>query len=276
MRSSTVLGARSWARQVAPRGPFRADQLRAGDPYELSQGHAIECLPVGARGERANLLGGAVLESDPAVEAAGVDTGFSPEPGTMRAPDIAVGNIPDAPGWVKGTPPLAVEYADIGQDEEDLLVKIEELFAAGTQMFWVVRLVGARRVEVHEPGKPMRTAGPGEVLEAPGILKNGVPVEALYSREAAHEVILRNLLQRRGIESLDALEEHGRQEGRREAEHGQRIEARAALGRVLARRGLAVSAELEARIEACSDLPTLRRWLEEAAVATSAAEALEG
>lgn len=263
---------RSSARQVTPRGPFRADQLRAGDPYELSQGHAIECLPVGARGGKANLLGGAVLESDPAVESAGVDTGFSPEPGTMRAPDVSVGNIPDAPGWVKGTPPLAVEYADIGQDEEDLLVKIGELFAAGTRMFWVVRLVGPRRVDVHEPGKPMRTAIPGEVLEAPGILKNAVPVEALYSREAAHEVILRNLLQRRGVESLEALEEQVRQEGQQE----RRIEARAALRRVLARRGLAVSAELEARIEACGDLPTLGRWLEEAAVATSAAEALEG
>ncbi len=28
-------------------GPFRAEQIRSGDPYELSDGHAIECMPTG-------------------------------------------------------------------------------------------------------------------------------------------------------------------------------------------------------------------------------------
>lgn len=36
-------------RMLAP-GPFRADQIREGDPYELSNGHAILCLPTGMRG----------------------------------------------------------------------------------------------------------------------------------------------------------------------------------------------------------------------------------
>ncbi len=74
---------------------------------------------------------------------------------------MAVGNVPDAPGWVEGASPLAVEYADAGQNESDLGTKIAQLLDAGTQLVWVVRLSGPRRVE---------TAG--EELTAPGILRN--------------------------------------------------------------------------------------------------------
>jgi len=60
----------------------------------------------------------------------------------------------------------------------------------------------------------------------------------------------------------------GRIEGRIE-------EARSSLRHVLALRGLALSAEQEARIDACGDLDTLRRWLDQAVVVASAAEALQ-
>lgn len=140
-------------RMLAP-GPFRADQIREGDPYELSNGHAILCLPTGRRGGRANLTGGSVLETDPAVKAAGVDIGYSDKPTHLRAPDVSVGDIPNEAGWATEAPPLAVEYADRGQDEEELKAKIAELLAAGTRFVWVVRLTGPRRVEVlREPGK---------------------------------------------------------------------------------------------------------------------------
>ena len=49
---------------------------------------------------------------------------------------------------------------------------------------------------------------------------------------------------------------------------------RGALRRILARRGIQLRPEDSARIDACTDLPTLERWLEEAAVAGSAEEAL--
>jgi hypothetical protein len=49
---------------------------------------------------------------------------------------------------------------------------------------------------------------------------------------------------------------------------------RGALRRILARRGIELRPEDSARIDACADLPTLERWLEEAAVAGSAEEAL--
>ena len=161
-------------------GPFRADQIREGDPYELSNGHPILRMPTGQRGGRANLTGGSVLETDPAVKAAGVDIGFSDNPGHLRAPDVSVGDIPNEPGWASKAPPLAVEYADRGQNEDDLQAKIREMLDAGTRYVWVVRLVGPRRVEIHEKGKAMRRAHAGEELTAPGILQNPVPVDALY------------------------------------------------------------------------------------------------
>jgi hypothetical protein len=151
-----------------------------------------------------------------------------------------------------------VEYADRGQDEDKLAEKIADLLAEGTRFVWVVRLVGKRRVEVHEPGKPVTTLGPGEVLLAPGILQNPVRVEALYDRDAAHEATLANLLQRRGYRDLEAVREEGREEGR---EAG-RVEAlRDAVRSLLTTRGVTIDAAELARIEACDDVERLKRWL---------------
>lgn len=249
------------------RGPFQADQLRSGDPYELSNGHPIQCLPTGGRGSRAILVGGSVLDSDPDVDSAGVDTGCSPEPGTLRAPDVAVGNVPDEPGWVRHAPPLAVEYADVGQDEDDLATKIGELFAACTKIVWVVRLTGPRRVEIYEPEKPMRLAHQGDELHAPGILRNPVPVAALYDRETAHEVVLRNLLQRQGYSSLDEVKDSGRAEGEART-------LKADILDVLEARGLAVDDDFRAAVDSCNDQTVLRRWHRQAVTADSVAEIL--
>ena len=196
------------------RGPYRADQIAEGSPYELSNGHRIHCMTTGRRGGRANLVGGEVLETDPAVAAAGVDVGFSNDPNHLRAPDVSVGDFANEPGWDPNAPPLAVEYADTGQDEAELKKKIAELLAAGTKHVWVVRLTGPRRVEIHERGRKVRLAKPGDALLAPGILKNPVPVAALYDRDAAHEATLRNLLQRRGYEDLDAVISKGVAQGK--------------------------------------------------------------
>jgi len=245
------------------KGGFTTDQVREGSRYELSQGHPIWCAPTGGAGARGSIAGGQVLDSDPAVESAGLDAGYALDADTLRAPDIAVGNVPDKPGWIPGVPPLAVEYAGTGQDEEKLQTKIAELLAAGTRHVWVVRLVGPRRVEVYEPEKPVRTFGPGEELSAPGVLKNVVPIEALYDRDKAHELTLRNLLQRKGFESLEAVRDEGRL-----------AQARSALRRVLDKRGLALPAEVTARIESCGDLSKLEAWLDAALDAVSADAAL--
>ena len=252
-------------------GPFRADQIRPGDPYELSDGHPIHCMPTGGRGSRANLVGAAMLDSDPAVESAGVDTGFALTPNTLRAPDVAVGNVTDAAGWVKGpAPPLAVEYADSGQDEAELRARIADLLAGGTRLLWVVRLIGPPRVEVHTPGLPMRVCRPGELLEAPGILRNPVPVAALFDRTAAHEATLRNLLQRKGYGDLDAVRAEGQVQGREEGQtQGALTALREALLLVLAQRGLDPDPARRAAVADCSDPERLRRWLGQAAVAAS-------
>ncbi len=257
------------------RGPFRADQLKDGDPYELSDGHPILALPAGGRQANAALTGAAVLRSDPLVEAAGVEAGYSPEPGTLRAPDLSVGNVPQEPGWVKGVPPLAVEYADTGQDERDLKVKIRELLAAGTRFVWVVRLVGPRRVEVHEPGRDKRIVRPGEELQAPGVLANPVPVEALYDWEVGSEVTLRNLLQRHGYASLDAVRSEAAAEGETKGKlEGEIATLRSSVLEVLALRDLPAGDDVRAAISSCRDVARLKRWHRRAVTAASAADLL--
>jgi Putative restriction endonuclease len=252
-------------------GPYRADQIRSGEPCELSNGHRILSMGTGRRGSAANLIGGEVLETDPAVKSAGVDLGFSRDPLHLRAPDVSVGDFANEPGWDPNAPPLAVEYADTGQDEAELKKKIAELLAAGTKHVWVVRLTGPRRVEVHEKGRKVRLAKPGDTLVAPGILQNPVPVLALYDRDAAHEATLRNLLQRRGYESLDAVRTEGKLEGSREGEIKGR---RDALLAVLAARGLAVSEAQRARILEAADVEVLDRWLVQAVTAKATEAAL--
>lgn len=252
-------------------GPFRAEHVRPGSRYELHDGHPVYCAPTGGDGARGNVAGVEVLDTDPIVQEAGIDPGYAPRPDMLRAPDVAVGNVPDQRGWIQGAPPLAVEYAGSGQDERELRDKIADFLAAGTLMVWVVRLVGPRRIEVHEPGKRMRTLGPGETLSAPGILRNSYPVEAFYDRPTAHRLTLRNLLQREGYESLDAVRDEGRNEGRDEG----RDEGRAqALLMVLDARGVALSGAERARILGCRDTAQLDTWLRRAATAEVAADVL--
>jgi hypothetical protein len=209
-------------------GPFRPDQVRTGDPYELSNGHPVYCAPTGQDGAGPNGFGFAVLDSDPAVESAGVDAGLALSGKTLRAPDVAVG-IEKADGtWAKGTA-LAVEYAGRGQDEAELRIKIRELLDAGTKWVWVVRLVGPARVEVHERDKPVRIVNHDETLTAPGVLKNAISVRSLFDREAAHEATLRNLLERKGYAALEDVREEGREEGR-EKGRGEGIDEGALVG----------------------------------------------
>ena len=231
-------------------GPFRVEMLRDGDPYELVDGHALYCNPTGGDGGRAEAAGARAVTTDPAVSEAGIDVGYSDSPRDLRAPDIAVGNVPDARGWVKGAPALAIEYAGEGQDEAALARKIPDLFALGTRYVWVVRLIGPRRVEVHEPGKVPVVFGSGTELLAPGILKNPVPVEALWDFDASDRVALRNLLQRFGYQDLDAVRAEGRDEGRRD-------EARTALLDLAEAVGLTVDEERTVSIRTL-ELPQLR------------------
>ncbi len=243
-------------------GPFRVEQLREGDRYELSQGHPIYCAPSGRDHAGRNLSGGGALETDPEVEWAGVDAGFTPATGTLRAPDVAVAAAGDERGFIPGVPPLAVEYAGPGQDERELEEKISELLAYGTQYVWIVRLVGPRRVEVRQPNQPTRLLGPGELLTAPGILRNPVPVEALYDRDASHRVMLRNLLQRAGYESIESIRAEGLKAGIEQGiEQGTEQALIESILDLLHDRGLPPDDSQRVRISACRDRAQLKRWL---------------
>jgi len=274
--------------RAADRGSLRADQFQSGDPYELSHGHLISCAPTGGSGSGPNRLGASVLGWDPKVKEAGVDTGYEPVPDVLRAPDVAIGNVPNKPGWVKGVPALAIEYADVGQDERKLEEKIRDLLAYGTRFLWVVRLAGPRRVEVHERGKKTKTVFPGAFLSAPGVLQNPVLVEALYDQDEAQRATLRNLLQRAGYEDLDAVLAAGRREGLQEGlekgiqeglekgiQEGLEKGRIAALLTLLDARGLRVGKDAREQIEGCTRLDQLDKWIRRAATIRKTSELFE-
>ena len=50
--------------------------------------------------------------------------GYAIDERNLRAPDLAVGNVPSRHGWVTGVPPLALECADEGGDEAELQKRI--------------------------------------------------------------------------------------------------------------------------------------------------------
>ena len=261
-------------------GPTVAGEIRSGEPRELSYGHVIECAPTGGSGSEPNRLGASVVGWDPLVKEAGVDTGYSPRPDMLRAPDVAVGNVPNKPGWVEGVPELAIEYADIGQDEEKLQTKIVDLLDAGTKHLWVVRLAGPRRVEIFERGKRVRTALPGETIAAPGVLKNAVRVEALYDRDEAERATLRNLLQRQGYEDLDDVLQKGIEQGVEKGIERGRAEGEAAglataVIAVLEAREIRVTKAARERVARSTDVAELALWVRRAAVVQKAAELFE-
>lgn len=108
------------------RGPLRVDQLRPGDPYELSDGHAIVAEPAGPRHARRNLAAGTLIDTDPAVEAAAVDAGYKLGEQTLRAPDVSVGNLPDQAGFAAGAPVLAA--LDLWHDRALTAASAAEVF----------------------------------------------------------------------------------------------------------------------------------------------------
>ncbi|WP_433927587.1 hypothetical protein AB3662_31285 [Sorangium cellulosum] len=92
--------------------------------------------------------------------------------------------------------------------------------------------------------------------------------------EARRQWILQALLAH-SPEVSEQLIEQGIEQGiEKGIEKGQLTEARALLRRVLARRGFAPTAAMETQIDACSELGTLHRWLDQAMTAASAEEAL--
>ncbi len=92
--------------------------------------------------------------------------------------------------------------------------------------------------------------------------------------EARRQHILKVLLEM-SPETKQEIREEGRREGRQEGRQEGRLAAtRASLRRVLAGRQLTPTEDEAARIEACTDLATLERWLDRSITAASVADAL--
>lgn len=240
-----------------PAGGYTVANIHEGDPFELSDGKLILCLPSKERHGKGVSSAAEVLRSDPAAEHVNVDVGHELGAKTLRAPDISVGTrtTGEETGWGQGGPKLAIEHADVGQDEADLQKKISELLGAGTVLVWVVRLTGIQRVEVYQRQTPRKkTFGLDAVLTAPGILKNPVPVRAFFDSQLAHRLTLHNLIERFGVEAVMT-----------------QTKAAAVLA-VLAARRVSLSPEQQTRITLCSDAAQLDRWIVAAATATNASE----
>jgi hypothetical protein len=95
-----------------------------------------------------------------------------------------------------------------------------------------------------------------------------VLVESPYDREAAHEAVLRNLLQRKGFDSLEAVHQQGLENG---LEKGLEKGLRRTVHELCEVLGIPLSADREAAIEAmtaaqleavCVHLKRDRRWPE--------------
>ena len=109
------------------------------------------------------------------------------------------------------------------------------------------------------------------------------PVRALVDREVALEATLRNLLNRKGYASLEALPAEEAAKGRAEGEARGKAEgltegeARGKADSILAilrARGLSVPEPVAAQILQCRNLASLDAWLLRAMTVSSAAEVL--
>lgn len=99
------------------------------------------------------------------------------------------------------------------------------------------------------------------------MLQNPVPVRALFDKEAALEVTLRNLLNRKGYHDLDAVRAEGHKEGHTTGK------AEAVL-QIFAARGLLPTDAERAQILGSRDSAALDRLIQRALQAKTVGEAL--
>lgn len=163
-------------------------------------------------------------------------------------------------GWPEGVYELSeilrvgiVSAAELPRDRSTLLVR---LMAAGPLLSNALTDLAALPRDAHE------RAVASQILLA---LRHALAKKARRSPEE------QEFIMRIEIDYEEQLFDKGRKEGREEERV---LGARRSLRRVLAARGLVPSRAEAARIDACADLATLDRWLDQAAVAETVEEAL--
>jgi len=132
-------------------GPYKADDFQSGDPYEVSRGRRIECMPTGGDGSNPNALGAAVLGTDLVPPVVAFKEGY--ELGAKYInPDINListyhpGEISQAfvdPEWGAATAKQALDQkADVifgagGQTGNGALQEVASAPGAGTDVFCI-------------------------------------------------------------------------------------------------------------------------------------------
>jgi predicted transposase YdaD len=104
-------------------------------------------------------------------------------------------------------------------------------------------------------------------------------MERMTQAKATFPPFAQQLIDRGKLEGLREGELKGKLEGIREGElkgirEGELKGKRGALLRLLARAGITLTEEERARIEACTDAPTLDRWIDNVLGAKTAADVL--
>ncbi len=107
------------------------------------------------------------------------------DPDTVRAPDIAFVRadrlpMPDASGFYRGAPDLAIEVLSPGDPVSDVRDTVRDYFAAGTPIVVVVD-PAARRVTVHKPDTTPRVHREADTLDLDPLVSGfSVSVTSLF------------------------------------------------------------------------------------------------
>lgn len=95
------------------------------------------------------------------------DTVRGPDASFVRAGRLPQDTLPE--GWIRLAPDLAIEVLSPSERHADLMEKLDDYFAAGTELVWVVD-PRRRGVEVHSADRTVRWVGPDAVLDGAPML----------------------------------------------------------------------------------------------------------
>jgi Uma2 family endonuclease len=158
--------------------------------YELDAGLLVrEPRPARAHGTAVILMGMHLAQY--ALEHGGMvttETGYvlAEDPDTLRGPDVAYTRQDPAPfggdpdGFIRGAPDLAVEVLSPSNRWSEISRKIDQYFAAGARMVWIVD-PQSRSVTVHPAAERSHTVSPDGTLEGGDVLPGfRLPVAELF------------------------------------------------------------------------------------------------
>jgi Uma2 family endonuclease len=178
---------------TVPRSPAA---VRSDDEplYEIIDGQRVELPPMSILASRvaSRLMGkmGVFLERNPLGEALTETLVRLPLPvDRNRRPDLAfvsaqrIASAPPQPRSDEAwdiVPELMVEVVNPDDLVEEIMERLEEYWAAGTQLVWVV-YPAQRIVHVYESPRQVRIVGEAEELEGGGVLPGlRIPIATLF------------------------------------------------------------------------------------------------